>query len=623
LTVYLSDDPDVSENIVEVARIRPPASGPGAIGSGAFGTFHGRFPRGTLNFTRGSYVELRLTGSTAIGGPNPRVWIDNWDPVVCGSCCGNFSGGVCGIDELDYLYLLSEYGSGASDFNNCADSLNPDNYVDMSDLLTWGSKFHYVDPAHTPPSLCDNAVYGGASGSVSAVSTTDLSAVIAGKPEGGSGALTQNDALFSINVSTHAVSVPFAPPVQNYGKYAGHGKLSVDTLGAVHQIHSRGLIRLADGSIRIAPHVVSSISSGVFLNPPNPFSGTTLTVGVNATDGYPLIDAAFDPIDPSIVYVVPVQVDPPFNDPDPGCPYRAAAKLKMTGGGNFTVQKVYGANPYATSSVTSSGEDCSDYAYNPDASRMRGLEVDSYGNLFINSAQGVGNQNYILIYPANGGAEVRVSISANVQASTALYVSGSKLYVSTSLDGADTTNTSIWRYSIDRDGSNNATGITLDTPASPFAISGMRFITDICANPADGTLWVLGYNANTCSREQCLTESACTGACSYSAGDSLFTIPRLAIVSSPAGTPPGTPSVSTLNGGSLALPLSLVFTSGCGRKGDQDGNGLVTTSDIPAFVTNLITNTTDPTLRCRTDMNSDNNLDGRDIALFKSNLLLQ
>ena len=78
LVVYLSDDPEVSQNIVEVARILPPnePNQPGWIESGQFAVFSDTFTRRGLNFNRGTYIELELRGTSA------RCWVDNWDPTV-------------------------------------------------------------------------------------------------------------------------------------------------------------------------------------------------------------------------------------------------------------------------------------------------------------------------------------------------------------------------------------------------------------------------------------------------------------------------------------------------------------------------------------------------------------
>ncbi len=105
LIVYLSDHPEASKELVELARIRPPQPGrPGAIGSGQMGVFDGTFNRGQLNFTRGTYVELELRGQDA------RIWIDDWDPYIGCIHCGNVDGWP-GIDSGDFLTVLASVGT--------------------------------------------------------------------------------------------------------------------------------------------------------------------------------------------------------------------------------------------------------------------------------------------------------------------------------------------------------------------------------------------------------------------------------------------------------------------------------------------------------------------------------
>ena len=78
LIVYLSDDPEVSQNLLEVARILPPneANLPGSIGSGQFAIFSQTFAYAGLNLNRGTYIELELRGTST------RCWVDNWQPTV-------------------------------------------------------------------------------------------------------------------------------------------------------------------------------------------------------------------------------------------------------------------------------------------------------------------------------------------------------------------------------------------------------------------------------------------------------------------------------------------------------------------------------------------------------------
>ena len=259
------------------------------------------------------------------------------------------------------------------------------------------------------------------------------------------------------------VGASIPAPAQNNGVRSGHGRLMADAMGRLHQVHGvLGLIRLSDGQVVAAPSVKS-------------YLGDTVRVGLTSSGGYPLADAAFDPNDPAIVYVAPVQIDPPGSSGN-GCPYRAIAKLQLTGSGNYNVLACYGANPYNGSTVRA--DDCVDYAYTPDASRIREIEVDAYGNLFAASAQGAGDYAYLLIDPADGGNEIRVSLAGQVEAPAALHVSGDKLYVSTSLDSADHAGTVIHRYSIVRNGP-NATNLTHD---ATIAVTGLRFITAMATN---------------------------------------------------------------------------------------------------------------------------------------------
>jgi hypothetical protein len=78
LIVHLSDQPRLDVNLVEVARIQQPdPNRSGSVTSTEMATFYGTFPRGDLNFNRGTYIALELRGRGA------RCWIDDWDPFCC------------------------------------------------------------------------------------------------------------------------------------------------------------------------------------------------------------------------------------------------------------------------------------------------------------------------------------------------------------------------------------------------------------------------------------------------------------------------------------------------------------------------------------------------------------
>ncbi|HKQ50427.1 MAG TPA: hypothetical protein VJZ71_20300 [Phycisphaerae bacterium] len=595
LIVYLTDSPEVSQNLVEVARVRPPASGPGSIDSGTYATFSGNFPRGNLNFLRGTYVELELRG------PDACVLIDDWDPVVCPYCgqCGDLNQD-CGVTDLDYLYLLSEFGQPVRNANLCADVLSSDNYIDMSDLLALAGA---LSSYPVPLNLCGNGSGGGGTVCGEELPATcedppSESLLIAGKP-GGAGlrdALAHNDTLYGVNAQTYAAGPGVPAPAQSGGLRRGHGRLMTDSLGRLHQVHGiLGLIRLTDGVAVVKPA-------------PKSYLGDTVRIGRTTGGGYPLADAAFDPNDPDMVYVAPVHITPAGG----GLPYRAVAKLRLSGNGNFELVRTYGANPADTPEIECIN--CTEIVYQNDASRIREIEVDSYGNLFVASALEVNDYNYLLIYPADGGSEIRVPLTGQVQAPSALHVSGDKLYVSTSLDALDHASAVIHRYNIIRAG-RNATLLEHDTD---IPVVGIRHLTAMTTNPADGTLWAVGFYSSACSTAQCAADPDCSGGCDfpYQESDSIFTTPKVVIIANPATTPV-VQEVATLGGSDLALPLSVIFQDvPCGT-GDFDGGGLGE-SDIVPFVNALLSPT--PADLCPGDMNHDSIFDGRDIQIFIASL---
>lgn len=618
LWVYLSHEPYVGDSRTHIATITQPtpSDAPGGPDAANFALFYGRFPR-PADFAKGTYVELELKGA------NSRVWIDDWDPVVCAWCsCGDMSGYIdeqgfpvsdCGVTGIDYLYLLSEFGHAVNDFNTCADQLGSDNYVDLTDLLAWSSQFH-----SDVLNLCEGS--GSPSGGVTdPVGVLPAGApVISGKPGAPTlrGAMTQDDTLFALDAQTKGVIAAAPAPGRNpaTGVRSGHGRLITNADGALHQVHgSMGLIRVEDGAVVLGPRTYA---------PNCPTSNSVVRLGLTGNVAFPIMDVAFDPIDPDIVYVAPVQVDPPqvCSPPalaSPGCPYRAAAKVRLssTSCGSITV---LGGDPHATSSVRSPcTANCADVVFNPDTSRVREIEVDQHANVFVLSAQEVNDNDYVIIYQAgypDTGSAFEIPISGQVQAPAAMHVGGDKLYLSTSLDGPDATNTKVWRYAIDRDGSDKATGISLETTID---VTGMRFITGMSTNPADGALWAVGFASTTCTLADCQADPNCPGGCVYSVSDSIFAVPMLAMISDPEASP--SVEVQPLTGYDLSLPIGLVFPSGipCAT-GDFDDGGLGI-SDVPLFVAALLNPT--PETLCLGDMNADADLNALDIQPFVDALL--
>ena len=88
-------------------------------------------------------------------------------------------------------------------------------------------------------------------------------------------------------------------------------------------------------------------------------------------------------------------------------------------------------------------------------------------------------------------------------APTALHVNRDFLYVSTSQDGADTTNAVIHRYLITRSG-NVASGLTTTTGHVVIAIPGIPFLRSITTNSIEGNLYAMGFGSLNCSgRNSC------------------------------------------------------------------------------------------------------------------------
>ena len=145
LIVRLAQDRTVgAAGDLEVARIRPPPPGqPGSIGGG-FATFSMKVPRGSLNFTHGTYVELVLTGTDSL------LWVPILNPVVvCRPTCGDIDG-VPGVTATDFLVLLASYGGELmrrTGVRECLDSgVSRDYFVDIADVIGWSPQAAWRHP---------------------------------------------------------------------------------------------------------------------------------------------------------------------------------------------------------------------------------------------------------------------------------------------------------------------------------------------------------------------------------------------------------------------------------------------------------------------------------------------
>jgi len=602
LIVYLSADPDVSEGLVRLATIRPPTSGPGAIDSNTFATFYGVFPAGTLNFTRGTYVELELRGT------NAAVWIDRWDPQVrCAATCGDFAP-PDGVATEDFLVLLAEYGRGLDPFVDsskmCLDSaLSGDQYVDLSDL--------FAQDLFLNGSGLDScgSGYGGAlrrgSGTgapVSLPATSQL--VIAGKPNT---AGVQRDYLYTVSPDGECAGPPLDPasapdPIEGY---RSNSRLIQDGAGNLYQIHAtQGVIRLDNATAVIPPSSFNVAGDTVYVG--------VVPQGTSSFAGVPLTDVAFDPADNTIAYAVPVLVVPAGTDPEQGiCPYKAAAKLQLIEqpDGSYTVSllRLYGTSPADDACVTVTPNfSCQLVVPNPDLQRLREIEIDPAGeNLFVLSAQALGNNNdWLLVFDEATGAELRVSRDGTYPAPTpmncpaatgpgiplpaaptAMTISadGGALYLASSLGSADSQDvrTEVSAFTVQRAGS-VVTGLTLDrlididcnaATTNGLGLGHLATVTSINERPADGALFVTGFTAPRVDPDLSVNDPLYQAM--FGRGAPIFTTPTLAFVPSGATTA----TANRLRCAHLALPVSATFHAGT-LPGDCDGDGDVDLADF-------------------------------------------
>jgi hypothetical protein len=558
LIVHLSSKPEVSQELVEVARIRPPMPGrPGSVGSGSFAAFFGTFSGGSLNFDQGTYIELELRGTST------RCWIDNWDPQVgCIAMCGDYYPDMFNIVNIyDYLVLVAEFGlsNPAAVGKGCLD-LVTDGVVNVDDLMGWEvEEVLNGCPLEGSSSASTETVISEALSSMQALETQGAGEseplLICGKPASGIGLEVPDSNLYRIDVDGICVG--------DANEAALTGRLAVDDNGAVYQIDgSLGLIRPDTETVVVAPNIIQHGDSLV-------------SVGFNDTEGFLLSDAAFKPDDPNIVYVVPVQVDPL----DGNCPYMAAAKLQLTASGNYDLLELYGMDPSKDPEQTSLPSDCNligEFVYEPDVQHLHEIEIDSEGNLFVLSAHWQNQNNWVLIYDEAVGndSEVRVWLSdpndsaPDVVGPTAMLVSSSeeKLHLASSVAGPNDLTTEVYHFSIDKIGPwvtglsyDGSTDINCPEPnicsISPSVcdpnLGFVATITSITEDPGDGTLYAIGFTAPKFPAEGVLPYEEL--------GDSIFTTAILAVLPADTNEPV---EATEIAGCDLVLPLSIVWTAG-------------------------------------------------------------
>ncbi len=618
LVVSLSDTPDVGAtpcgaapccdaDRCEVARVRPPAPGrPGAVGATRFSTFRGSFSRGSLNFTRGTYVELELRGQGA------RILINNFDPhVECLTCLDLDQTST--VDNRDYLLLLAESGQALPVPNDPGYCLNrgpsDDSYVDMLDLIGWDAFVNSTLDAclagtaalRTEPLKSDVPRQ-----TLALSASTPGSLLITGKTNA---AGQQYDFLYNASTTGACLGDPQAPAGGISTRT--NGRLIKDHSGEIYQLRSMrdndsetddpvGLIRLRDGAAVVMPQQFTDVA------------GSTVYLGINelgggASAGFPLIDAAFSPTDSSILYVVPVLVVPD----DGSCPYRAAAKLQLLGGGDYTLAPpyLYGENPAPGSSVSGG---CS-MVFEPDLQHLRELEIDAAGRLYVLSAQGLNDNDWLLVYDAQtGAAEDPVPLSDTVRSPSAMLfdASGYALYLAASVHDLTNGQTPIFKFT-------TSGGISPDPAHPSYTVTfptgtdrGFGFASIVTALAEDaGKLYVVGFTMARFDPETPYYDSA------FDANTGvIFAQPGLAVVDLASGEV--SLDEASIGCTSLGLPLSAVVVSQHPADFDRDGD---VDNDDYLYFENCTTRSGVPAIAgCRTlptpDFDNDGDVDLNDFG---------
>jgi len=285
------------------------------------------------------------------------------------------------------------------------------------------------------------------------------------------------------------------------------------------------------------------------------------------------MDAAFDPIDPDVVYVVPVQV----TVADSGHTYVAAAKLRLTGGGDYDIEALYGDDPSATSTHTiTDSSTVLGFLHEPDLQHLQEVETDATGrNLFVLSGCWHNHNNWVIIYDTEShdpqGTKIWLNEpdtgSAGLVGPSAMVVSAvhDTLYLVSSAQNPtdrDDLATKIYCFRVAQE-NEQVTGLTFDhTITVHCSVPGSRIcnlyprlceegqstatLTSLAEDPVSGTLYAVGFSAPKFKED----------ARWPTFGTTLFTTPLLTVVR------PEEPIAEAiaLEDESLLLPLSVIFT---------------------------------------------------------------
>jgi hypothetical protein len=206
-----------------------------------------------------------------------------------------------------------------------------------------------------------------------------------------------------------------------------------------------------------------------------------------------------------------------------------------------------------------------------DVQRLREVEVDSEGNVFVLAAQAFNENNWLLVYDEDG-AETRWSLTElfdpGMMAPLALHLSAdeSELYLASGVAEPGATSTLVYRLHIDRTPSGTVDDIW---PDGDILIDNMRSVIDILQRPGDGHLLVLGVTAPVFSDTKVFTEF-----------DEVFTTPTIAACPTTAAAATAS-DISACH--DLALPFSAAISPPPVTAGDMNCDGLADIYDINAF----------------------------------------
>lgn len=551
LIVYLSDSPRVSARLREVARLRPPMPGrPGAIGDERFARFRGTFSRRDLNFLRGTYVELELRGCPA------AVDIDEWDPVViCTVNCGDLNGNAS-VDEADLRVLVAATGQ-PSTLDAC-DDFDGDGYTSLKDLLRLDARLENLSLR-----LCDNNRYEldaptprippitpppGTRQVIAGLTATDLDTVFSFQSDTG-------ECLGSVSAGGTVARLVRAPDGESYAISTG-----------------RGVIRLSDGSVAVPP--------SVFTNVPLPGNDGIGEVRIDLTpnvEGRAISDLAFDPADPDSIYVCPAFVQPV--DGSPG--YRAIVHLTGLRSGAISLEQVYGRNPCYDPQVTTmcSPDPFGVIVFEPDFEKLTEIEFGEDGRLLALSSQGVGGNDWLLVFDTLTGAEERYDLSTIAPGSGVMLwsaVDRSRLFITWSEAPAGAVPVAtVYQLNLPASGPPQLThqwALSYPPeadPDDPRIVGEFALFTALTENPANGDIGFVGYASPRFGDD---VESA----------DLPLTLPTrpIAAVLSPGESPQLVP----VSCDDPALPLTAILVSRCSA--DINGDGVVDLGDLALMFAN-------------------------------------